>query len=294
MAYRSAGSNASGWLEDYDGTIYYRYASAAGDAGLDCDFGEGDDIAKTNQSAAAFAADQVLIGPDGFNVRGPWPHICQGMQGTDSFYPYRLNETHWAGFAGTSQQQAGFNGSTGKWPVSLATAPRLAGPWTRHNPSADPAAQPADAPCVDINGGNTENPIVSRRPDDAAAFHMVYDDLSGERRGFGYACSQDGLKWGRGVNVPVPDGARTPFGLVPLTPAERAARKADVLAAGVLTTASYEAANTSLYWAFYTGQHFPIADGGERGGKGHGKGLGAGLALGGWEGFKAAIVQLSW
>eukprot|EP01050_Picozoa_sp_SAG11_P034747 SAG11_NODE_12408_length_705_cov_1.105611_2_plen_62_part_01 len=62
---------------------------------------------------------------------------------------------------------------------------------------------------------------------------MVYDDLSDERRGFGYACSHDGLVWQRGVSVTLPDGARTPFGLLPLTPAEMAARRADVLAAGV-------------------------------------------------------------
>jgi len=154
VGYRSAGSNSSGWLENFDGTIWYRYASEKGDAGLDGDFGEDGDIAKTNVSGTAFAGDGVLIGPDDFNVNGPWPHQCQGMQGTDSFYPYRLNATHWAGFAGTSQQQAGWNSTTGKWPVSLATAPQLSGPWTRYNPS-DPS-HPADAPCVDINHGNTE------------------------------------------------------------------------------------------------------------------------------------------
>ena len=80
------------------------------------------------------------------------------MQGTDSFYPYQLDDGSWAGFAGTSQQQAHANLSFGRWPVSMATAPALSGPWTRRNP-ADPT-KPADAPCVDINGGNSENPIV--------------------------------------------------------------------------------------------------------------------------------------
>ena len=44
--------------------------------------------------------------------------------------------------------------------------------------------------------------------------------------------------------------------------------------------------NTSLQWAFYTGQHFPIVDGEDE--------LGAEAGTGGWEGFKAAIVQLAW
>jgi hypothetical protein len=30
---------------------------------------------------------------------------------------------------------------------------------------------------------------------------MVYDDLSGERRGFGYACSEDGLAWHSGAEI---------------------------------------------------------------------------------------------
>jgi hypothetical protein len=124
-----------------------------------------------------------MIWPDDFKVNGPWPHPCQGMQGTDSFYPFQLADGSWAvrailhcipgihytlawvrcekpsvsmpcrrpqGFAGTSQQQSGWNSTSGKWPVSLATAPSLHGPWRRYNPS-DPS-KPADAPCVDING----------------------------------------------------------------------------------------------------------------------------------------------
>lgn len=132
------------------------------------------------------------------------------------------------------------------------------------------------------------SPIVSRRPDDSSSFHMVYDDLSAERQGFGYACSHDGLTWQRGVNVALPDGARTPFGLLPLTPAEMAARRADILAAGVLTVGELNATNTSLQWAFYTGQHFPASGAEQR------KETQLRFGTGGWEGFKAAIVQLAW
>ena len=59
-------------------------------------------------------------------------------------------------------------------PVSLATAQVMRGPWTRHNPANKTKGAAADAPCVDINGGYTENPIVSRRPDNASTFHVVY------------------------------------------------------------------------------------------------------------------------
>ena len=135
------------------------------------------------------------------------------------------------------------------------------------------------------------SPIVSRRPDDPSAFHMVYDDLTAERRGFGYACSHDGLNWQHGVNVALPDGARTPFGLLPLSAAEKTTRRADILAAGVVTAAELDAKNTSLQWAFYTGQHFPVRTGGDsqQGVEGQSR-----SKTGGWEGFKAAIVQLAW
>lgn len=35
VAYRGAPSNSSGWLENFQGTIYARRANATGDAGLD-------------------------------------------------------------------------------------------------------------------------------------------------------------------------------------------------------------------------------------------------------------------
>ena len=54
----------------YDGTIFTRYATEKGDAGLDSDFGD--------SGPTAFAEDRVLLAPDDFNVNGPWPHRCQG------------------------------------------------------------------------------------------------------------------------------------------------------------------------------------------------------------------------
>jgi hypothetical protein len=109
VGYRSAGGNGSGWLENFDGTIYARYATEAGDKGLDSMFGEGtggggaaaagegiasvvggDDTtavvgspaaaaaaaARAGNASSAFGGDRVLIRPDDFNVNGPWPHQC--------------------------------------------------------------------------------------------------------------------------------------------------------------------------------------------------------------------------
>lgn len=261
VGYRGAPSNSSGWLENFEGTIFYQRASQPGDAGLDGDFGD-------SAGVTPWANDAVLLRPDDFSVNGPWPHVCQGLQGTDSFYPYPLNDGTWAALVGTSHQETPDAYGPGKWPVSLATAASLSGPWTRRN--AANASAPADAPCIDLNGGFSENPIVSRRPDDARAFHLVIDYIGQEGRGFGYACSDDGLVWGTASLIPVPGGARTPFGLLPLTDAEVATWAPAIIEYGIINASGVGAANTSLHWLFYSAETPQ------------------------WEEFRASIVQLRW
>ena len=239
IGYRGAPSNASGWLSNFDGVAFGAYAAAAGDAGLDSDFGD----------AAYAATDRVLLAPDDFHVPGPWPHPCQGLQGTDSFYPFPLNDGSWAAFVGTSHQEKPNPWPGGRWPVSLARAPALFGPWVRYNPAG---GAPADAPCVPLNGGYSENPIVSRRPDDASAFQVVHDVINGEGKGFGFACSADGLEWSPSQLIATPFGARTPLGLVPMTPAEVARMAPAIAAYGVLNASQIGAPNSSLAWLFYT------------------------------------------
>jgi hypothetical protein len=182
---KAAPSNASGFLSNYQGTIFARYATKPGDAGLDSGFGEW-----ASGSPPAYDSDVTLLAPDDFNVDGPWPHPCQGLQGTDSFAPYQLGDGTWAAFAGTSHEETPnpWAGKTGRWVVSMATAPELTGPWTRYNPVN--RSDPSNAPCSAIASG-IENPIVTSRPDDANAYHAVYD--GGGHPGFGYACSEDGL-----------------------------------------------------------------------------------------------------
>ena len=257
VGYRGAPSNGSGWLENFQGTIFFRPASVSGDAGLDTDFGD----------SSYAEEDAQLLAPSDWNINGPWPHPCQGLQGTDSMYPFRLDDGTWAALVGTSHQEANDKWGAGKWPVSLATAPSLAGPWTRYNPSG---GDPADAPCLDINGGYTENPIVSRRPDNASAFHAVYDNLAGEGEGFGYVCSDDGFHWETGAVVRTPGGSRTPFGLVPMEAAEIARMTPAILEFGALNASQLAAPNSSLQWSFYTQN------------------------AQGYENFVAAITYLSW
>lgn len=269
VGYRGAPSNASGWLENFDGTIYGAYAKVAGDDGLDDDFGD----------AGYAETDHVLLQPDDFRTAGPWPHPCQGLQGTDSMYPYPLDGGGWAALVGTSHQETPNpwpQPGGGKWPVSLATAPTLFGPWTRYNP----AGPPADAPCVDLNGGFSENPIVSRRVDNASAFQVVHDAIGAEAVGFGYGCSADGIHWPPTVVVKLPFGARTPFGLLPMTQAEIALHTPDILRYGVINASQIGAPGTSLQWLFYTACPPPGGD--------YCIGVGSGF-----ESFYTAIMQLS-
>jgi len=268
VGYKAAPSNASGFLGNFQGTIFARYATEAGDAGLDSDFGEA-----ASAPAPAYDGDQALLAPDDFHLTGPWPHQCQGLQGTDSFAPYQLADGTWAALAGTSHEELPnpWVGKVGRWVVSVATAPELTGPWTRYNPGN--RSCPADAPCSDIFPSG-ENPIVAARPDNPAAFHAVYD--GGTNPGFGYACSEDGLDWAPGVGIlyPAAKSVRTPFGLVPMTAAEVAAREADILAFGALNATQLHAPNTSMQWLFVTA---------------HGKN-----ETENWETFQTSIVQLSW
>ncbi len=58
VAYRSAPNNASGWLGNFQGTIFSRAATVPGDAGLDSTFGETN---ATSGTPAAYAEDVLVI-----------------------------------------------------------------------------------------------------------------------------------------------------------------------------------------------------------------------------------------
>ena len=146
----------------------------------------------------------IILQPDAHSQ--PW----EGQQGTDSFYPWRVG-TKWYGFYGSHQYHP-----MGPWPVGLAEAPSLAGPWTR---------------CTGLNPSPiepvfVENPLVYQI---GTQFVAVYDNCAPgdtyipESRHVGCSVSDDGVHWPKGFDVPVqpPSGPaqwsediRTPLGLV--------------------------------------------------------------------------------
>ena len=254
-------------------SIYARYAEYEGDAGLDSDFRDG-------RSFEA-GGDIVLLSPDDFRADGPWPHPCQGLQGTDSMMPYQLQDGSWAALVGTSHQETPnpwHLPGRGKWQVSLATSPSLFGPWTRFNPAgalqssplpAVHANAPADAPCIHFNSGFIENPVVTLRPD-VAGYLLVHDALNSESSSFGLSCSSSGLQWAASVLVAIPGGCRTPFGLVPMTAAEKQMHRDAILDYGAVTRQQLEDERSALHWLFYSANRR------------------------GWEEVFAAVVYLWW
>ena len=143
------------------------------------------------ESAFKDAEGTVIAFTD--TVRNEW----EGVQGTDSFYPFRT-DSKWLAFYGSSD-------AASYWDVGLAEADSLEGTWKRI--IAPPVFR------------NAENPIVTRLED--GTFLCVYDDLtnlSNDNR-IGYAWSPDGLHWESSYfTVPLPSpivNIRTPQSIIP-------------------------------------------------------------------------------
>lgn len=129
----------------------------------------------------------------------------EGLQGTDSFYPFRVGD-RWYGFYGSAKTEVK---PVLYWKVGLVSAPALTGPWKRlsdHNPV------PLDARY------GVENPIVTRLKN--GHYIAVFDSL-GPTDQIGYALSQDGVEWGKAKYLVLDrsklwtSDVRTPLGLIP-------------------------------------------------------------------------------
>ncbi|MBX3748747.1 MAG: hypothetical protein KF897_01510 [Opitutaceae bacterium] len=147
----------------------------------------------------------IILQPDAHSQ--PW----EGQQGTDSFFPWQAGGK-WYAFYGSHQHWP-----VGNWPVGLAEAPRLAGPWTR---------------CAGLNPSPIEpvfieNPLVTKV---GTHYVAVYDNCAPgdtyipEGRHGGYSVSADGIHWPKGGNLELQpesgpaqwsEDLRTPLGLIP-------------------------------------------------------------------------------
>jgi hypothetical protein len=181
VAYRAAPDTPQQWLTNHEGQIWRAVSTKPGLAGIGGPYRD---------------AGIVLR-------RGKDSDSWEGLQGTDSFFPYTVG-TAWYAFYGSARTESL---PISLWQVGLARATQLGGPWTRMS-----ALNP-----LPVEPSFIENPIVTRLTDGALV--AVYDDH--RPNSIGYSFSNDGIHWSRGQQLTVQTGSgvwasevRTPLGLI--------------------------------------------------------------------------------
>ena len=181
IAYQAAPDTPREWLTNHEGRIWRAVSKTPGFSGID---GPYQDVGIILQ-------------------RGRESDTWEGLQGTDSFFPYQVGDK-WYAFYGSAHTETL---PISLWQVGLASAPGLAGSWAR---------------CTDVNPLRVEprfieNPIVTRLAH--GTYVAVYD--TDAPNAIGYTFSLDGIHWSAGQHLVVQkDGGvwatevRTPLGLV--------------------------------------------------------------------------------
>lgn len=183
VAYRSQPSPPGMWLGNHGGQIWRAVSTRPGPDGI----------------GGPYADVGVILQPG--RDSDPW----EGLQGTASFYPYRVGD-RWVGFYGSAKTEVI---PIEYWRVGLATAPELAGPWTRLS-ERNPVP-------LDQEYG-VENPIVTRL---ASGIYVAIFDALGVPDRIGYTVSRDGIEWSQARYLVLdPESrwtrdVRTPLGLIP-------------------------------------------------------------------------------
>ena len=181
VAYQAAPDTPQRWLTNHEGRIWRAVSKTAGIDGI----------------GGPYRNVSIIL------QRGADSDSWEGLQGTDSFFPYRVGD-RWYAFYGSAHTE---RLPLSSWQVGLAWSSGLAGPWkrcTEMNP-------------LQIEGRFIENPIVTRLSD--GTYAAVYD--TDAPNAIGYAFSIDGIHWSAGKHLIVQseDGiwaseVRTPLGLV--------------------------------------------------------------------------------
>lgn len=180
VAYRCKPDTKQQFLNNHDGRIWQARSLVKGKDGIG---GPYEDIA-------------VIQEP------GPLADEWEGLQGSDSFFPYKVGNK-WLAFTGSAKTE---KLPMEFWGNGLALAPALTGPWIRLSKRSP----------VDFGTNFSENPIVTQLDDGTLIAVM---DSHGT--GFGYSVSVDGLNWSKMKYVQVTNKLdtwwaefRTPLGLI--------------------------------------------------------------------------------
>ncbi|TAF43628.1 MAG: hypothetical protein EAZ51_08165 [Sphingobacteriales bacterium] len=183
VAYKSAPSLPTNFLGNHAGRVWRSVSAVAGINGI----------------GGPYIDKAIVLKPG--KDSGSW----EGLQGTDSFFPYQVGET-WYAFYGSAQTE--FK-PVKSFLVGMAnsTSASIAGPWIRL-----PKLSPSKLETYFI-----ENPIVTPAP--GGGYLCVYDSVGDDAIGWAY--SNDGLNWGKGNRLIIQPNAgkwakdvRTPLGLV--------------------------------------------------------------------------------
>ena len=153
VCYKSKPDEPNAWYLAYDGVIQHAVSTVEGETGI---YGPYED-------------KEILMRYDDN------PDDWEGLQGTDSFFPYKIGKK-WYAFYGSATTQDVANC---EWHIGLAQANRIEGPWKRMS-----ELNPVDV------GGFAENPIVMQL--DNGVYIAIVDGYF-ERPG--YTLSWDGLHW---------------------------------------------------------------------------------------------------
>jgi hypothetical protein len=181
VAYRAAPDTPHQWLTNHEGQIWRAVSLKSGLDGIGGPYRDVGVVLRRGKDS------------------DPW----EGLQGTDSFFPYLVGGS-WYAFYGSARTE---RLPIALWQVGLARAPELGGPWTRCSQLNPLKVEPSFI----------ENPIVSRLSD--GSFVAVYDDH--RPNSIGYSFSRDGIHWSSGQQLIVQTGGgvwasevRTPLGLI--------------------------------------------------------------------------------
>jgi len=182
VAYQAAPDTSDRWLTNHEGRIWRAVSTVTGEDGIDGPYRDVETILQ----------------------RGPDSDSWEGLQGTDSFFPYQVGDRWYAIYGSAHTESLPIS----SWQVGLAKATLLAGPWTRCT-EANP---------LKIEKRFVENPLVTPLRD--GTYVAVYD--TDTPNAIGYTWSSDGIHWSEGKQLIVQEGdgvwateVRTPLGLIP-------------------------------------------------------------------------------
>ena len=181
VAYQAAPDTSDRWLTNHEGRIWRAVSEAVGEDGIGGPYKDVNIVLQRGKDS------------------DPW----EGLQGTDSFFPYPVGGRWYALYGSAHTEKLPIS----LWQVGLASAPILAGPWTRST-EMNP---------LKVEKRFIENPIVSQLSD--GTYVAVYD--TDAPNAIGYMLSNDGTHWSDGRHLVVQEGngvwateVRTPLGLI--------------------------------------------------------------------------------